>query len=201
MTLEQLQNDYINKEKQIDSITIPNRNAWLDENYEDVARIGNDSVYLDVKDSKIRKEVFIRSVFKYIQDNKWNTDIIKCKEDLDIDLPECKCCFIHDNYSMFPDYICFLKKDMDKFDKIKNDYINDCRTLWKTDIEFFESCIIFILGDISFEEYYHFIYEFEHNDFDIKFSDIEKDSVKKNIFMNIVFEIIAKTRNNKPEDD
>ena len=77
MTLEQLQKDSINKEKQIDSITIPNRNAWLDENYKDVARIGNDSVYLDVKDSKIRKEVFIRSVFKYIQDNKWNTDIIK----------------------------------------------------------------------------------------------------------------------------
>ena len=201
MTLEQLQKDSINKEKQIDSITIPNRNAWLDENYKDVARIGNDSVYLDVKDSKIRKEVFIRSVFKYIQDNKWNTDIIKCKEDLDIDSPECKCFFIHDDYSMFPDYTCFLKKDMEKFDKIKNDYINTCKTLWKTDMEFFKSCIIFILENIDSSDYNNFVYKFEHNDFDIKFSDIENDSIKKNIFMDVIFEIIAKTRDNEPGDD
>lgn len=195
MTIKELDNEYDMLLNEFDHLFITCDDAWADESGKEHAKYNGMSVYLDCEDKAIRKSVFCRNVLRVINKNNWHTDIIKTIDDVDTQLGDCKIFVVYNSGCMFPKYSIFLKSDKEAFDNIRNEGNNKLTTLWKTDMEFLRDCIIDTVKYSCFDNWYNFVNIFNDNEYDIKFSDIESNEEYKKIFLEVIFEKLADTKN------
>lgn len=194
MTYKEIRKKYEDIGNKIDCLHLEHRDLWLNESGTGFAKYNNKDLYLYCEDESVREKTFLSNVFRNVQKYNWHSDEIKtiddAKEKLHVTVRESQ---------MFPDYYVYFGSDFDKLQKLNIEMSRTMKTLWKTDIEFFRSCVEYIVNFIDFVDYYKFVYCFNDNVFGIKFSDVMKNPDMKQFIMEYVFEKLSKTT--EPDED
>ena len=195
MKLEELYKEFDSRLEGIHHLDVSNHDAWADDNGEP-AFVGDKNVQLDVQDNDIRKKVYFNGIFNAIKKANWHTSLIKSVEDVKKHLTT-----IEDGYGLFPNYLVFLNSDFKMYRAEQKKIDKELKTRWKTDIELFKDCIYTIIEGIDLSYYFHFISEFDRNDFGIKWEeDVVKNAEIKEYAKDVIFNFVSVNRKYNEED-